>query len=103
MKEIVDSLDGVNIMPGRRIGNTTRIADNAIQLLFEGKKVLVHDHAHKNRLISPNNYLLDMIRERLKFEHNIDRHNFLQVEATGDGFYHIWFDNFDEKMKHIIK
>jgi len=103
MKEIVNSLDGVFIQTGRRVGNTTRIADNAIKLLFSGKKVIVHDHAHKARLAHPNNYLMDMIRSRLKFEHNIDRNNFLEVEATNDGFYHLWFKDFDEKLKHIVK
>lgn len=103
MKEEVNSLDGVNIMLGRRVGNTTRIADNVIQLLFQGGKVLVHDHAYKNRLVNTNCYLFDIIKNRLKFEHNIDKYNFLEVKPTGDGFYLIWLKGFDEKLKHIRK
>ncbi len=33
-----NTLADVEVRPYRRCGNTTRIADNAIKLLFEGKK-----------------------------------------------------------------
>lgn len=55
-----------------RVGNTTRIIDNIIQLLFEGKQVLIIDYPHPNlcnRKI--NKRLLELIKRRLYMEHNI--------------------------------
>ena len=72
MKEIVNSLDGVLIKPGRRVGNTTRIVDNSIQLLFSGKRVQVVDHVHN---IGVDKYLLDQILRTLELIHGLDKNH----------------------------
>jgi DNA topoisomerase VI subunit A len=68
-----NTLAEVDIRPYRRIGNTTRIADNAIKLLFEGKKILVRDHYYINesreRTDIGHKYLFDKILRRVKLEH----------------------------------
>jgi len=44
LKPTISSLSGVEISTHRRAGNTTRIIDNAVQLLFQGHVVSVDDH-----------------------------------------------------------
>lgn len=44
LKQTIHSLDGVGIVQGRRVGNTTAIIDNTVHLLFKGHTVLVIDH-----------------------------------------------------------
>ena len=60
----VSSLEGVQIMIGRRVGNTTRIIDNIIQSLFQGRKVRIVDH-------SPSRGSLENLEHRLsdRLEH----------------------------------
>ena|SRR5690606_4245692 len=72
-KKIVNCFDGVDIRPGRRVGNTTRQVDKAIDLLFQGKTVLVEDHAVIVNGASSNasQFLMDEIVKRLKLIHNI--------------------------------
>lgn len=59
---------GVMLQGGRARGNTTRQVDWAIQQLFDGKKVLVIDHAH---FLSSetSKMLMGMIANRLSAEH----------------------------------
>jgi hypothetical protein len=65
-KNVVSSLYGVAIIPQRRCGNTTRIVDNAIQKLFEGKEVLCLDHTNMG---NEHRRLAHLILQRLKDEH----------------------------------
>ena len=52
----------------RRSGNTTRLVDNAIQILFNNQICIVEDHwTSTNNTI--NSYLLNIIINRLKNEH----------------------------------
>jgi hypothetical protein len=53
----------------RRDGNTTRIVDNAIQILFSGKVCVVMDHHNVGRHSQMNEYLLKCILRRLEIEH----------------------------------
>ena len=58
--------------PRRRAGNSTRLADFAIQKLFDGEEVLVEDHyEHKNA----NRHLLNMILKRLELQFHIVEKN----------------------------
>jgi hypothetical protein len=54
------------IRPGRRVGNTTRLADHSIDLLFEGRIVAIHDH-HREYIADKT--LFDTVLDRLKLEH----------------------------------
>lgn len=62
----VSSLDGVQIMVGRRVGNTTRVIDNIIQLLFQGKRVRIADHSTSRGAIEA---LEHRLIDRLRMEH----------------------------------
>lgn len=54
---------------GRRVGNTTRLIDHIIQLLFKGKIVRMVDHYDSPQ---SNKRLLDLVMKRLGNEHYID-------------------------------
>ncbi len=54
---------------GRRTGNSTRIADHAIQLLFKGFKIHVKDSWQNGRHMDANYFLFIKIAERLEREH----------------------------------
>lgn len=74
MIEKISSLDGVKIMPGRRVGNTSRIADNAVQLLFSGAIVMVVDHysgGDNIALLNSDNYLMGLIEDRLSLLYDL--------------------------------
>ena len=53
----------------RRDGNTTRLVDNAIQILFNGDICVVLDHHEMGRNRTANKYLFDAILRRLEIEH----------------------------------
>jgi menaquinone-dependent protoporphyrinogen IX oxidase len=57
------------IVHGRRMGNSTRIADHAIQQLFKGYEVYVQDHHQNGRHQDANKFLLKQILRRLSMEH----------------------------------
>lgn len=54
-----------SIRPGRRVGNTTRIIDNAIQLLFAGHIVEASDHHHSD---DARSYVFRKILDRLSMQ-----------------------------------
>lgn len=64
-EQIISTLDNVLILPGRAKGNTTRQINNAIDLLFQGKKIKIVDHwengTHKHANLHQFNTLLDRI------------------------------------------
>jgi hypothetical protein len=51
MREIISSLHGVDIRPQRRCGNTTRIIDNAIQIVYSGNICQFEDHHTKGNAL----------------------------------------------------
>ena len=70
LKPITDkSTLEAKILPGRKVGNTTRQVDIAIQFLFEGRTVVVRDHYLGGIHIESNALLLKRICERLQNEH----------------------------------
>jgi hypothetical protein len=73
--EVVSSVNGITdkITNKRRDGNTIRIIDNVIQILFSGKMCQVHDHYRENRIgiQACNRQLAKLILDRLKREHNL--------------------------------
>lgn len=64
------SLDGAEIISGRKNGNTTRIVNNAIDLLFRGYVVRVEDHIDTGRM---RKYVLSNIIRRLQIEHRLTK------------------------------
>jgi len=67
--ETVSTLATGIIKPGRRVGNTTRQADLAIQLLFAGCTVKVLDHHEEGQNATSNRNLMNIIIRRLGIEH----------------------------------
>lgn len=66
----VSTLDGFENLKSRRCsGNTTRLVDHAIQLLFEGKIVIVRDAWEYGRHKQANEHLFERIIKRMSFEH----------------------------------
>lgn len=63
----------------RRSGNTTRIAEKAIELLLEGKFVFCEDHYEDGASENANRYLVEMIVKKLKEEHKIDKYSITWV------------------------
>lgn len=56
---------------GRAQGNTTRQIDKAIQLLFEGYRVMLQDHHEDGNNEIANKNLFDRLRDRLVIEHRL--------------------------------
>ena len=65
---LLDNCD--HITSKRKDGNTTRLIDKAIQLLFQGFIVIINDH-HENNTQEHSNYLAERIIKRLNNEHNV--------------------------------
>lgn len=68
--QLSDSPLGHWYKSGRRMGNTTRQADYAIQLLFQGKVVLCLDHHREGTHSDANRLLLRIVLGRLYTEHS---------------------------------
>jgi hypothetical protein len=81
------------IVSGRAQGNTTRQTDLAIQLLFQGKRVLLHDHHEYGNNERANKNLFQKVRERLICEHHIPRD---KVKVDKIGIY--WAIEFKEQF-----
>lgn len=56
---------------GRKVGNSTRICDHAIQLLFSGHKIQVQDHFENGTNTHSNKLLFTKIMNRLYDEHKL--------------------------------
>lgn len=81
---IVSSLDNVRLTSKRRDGNTTRIVDNIIQQLFDGKTVLCHDHHEHGKHKMCNSELFERTMKRLSNEiFKSDKlNNFLDIDKS---------------------
>lgn len=78
MDKPIDITEGVKLTPERRSGNSTRLVDNAIQLLFTHGWIKVIDH-YGGREASK--FLFKRVIQRIKNEHPSlkiieDRNNF---------------------------
>ena len=72
MKEIRNTIDGVELVNDRMIGNSTRQIDAAINLLFKGFKVEIRDHWKNGTDSNTNRYLFERVLNRLRNEHRLD-------------------------------
>ena len=88
-----------HIVSGRRMGNTTRQIDYAIQALFNGKRVGVYSHDKGGRY--SDRFLFYAILKRLENEHNLKyliSNGFISIDRSN---YVLELDkNF---LKHIKK
>lgn len=70
MAKITEStLENFEPTTGRATGNTTRLVDNAIQIIFSGKICAVKDH---HRDSNCDRDLFRKILRRLRVEHDLD-------------------------------
>jgi len=66
------TLEGMENISDRRMdGSTTRLIDNAIQIIFSGKVCVCLDHWEMGRSQRCNKYLFGKILDRMQFEHNL--------------------------------
>jgi hypothetical protein len=68
MEPTANTLEGVYIAPERASGNTTRIINNAIELLFKGVRIEIKDHHENGNSDMANRILADRILKRLQCE-----------------------------------
>jgi hypothetical protein len=96
VKTISTLEDWLEYIPQRMSGNTTRIVDRAIQILFNGDTCLVRDHYEGGENRNANEMLLDKIVRRLEIEHYcgkrglyvVDRNN-LSIALVPSSLNHI--------------
>ena len=81
MKE-QSTLDGFLPNPNRRSGNTTRLVDRAIQIIFNGDTCLVEDHYKNGEDKRLNKYLFYKILDRLDSEHSLESLSYDVKELT---------------------
>jgi hypothetical protein len=74
-------------------GNSTRIVDNAIQLLFQGHVIVCHDHFEYGKNHSLNSFLYKKV---------LDRIDFLMSKTIACGAY-LPFTVDKDKNLHIIE
>lgn len=67
--DIVSSLDGFETTNERRSGNTTRLIDACVQIIFQGKTCLVKDHDLRGTNVKMNRYLFQRVKRRFETEH----------------------------------
>lgn len=84
----------VLLKPYRRAGNTTRIIDNAIQILFEEGEVLIRDH-HYTGDKEQNNYIFDKVLKRLNSEHP----QWIEKLEIDKNYYTIKFKSFNKRIE----
>ncbi len=74
-KESQSTLEGMDgkIIYERRMGNTIRQVDNAIQILYSGKICVVRDHWEDGTHERANLHLFEMILRRLECEHHLSK------------------------------
>ena len=89
-ENMVTSTDGVNIKGGRRFGNTTRIIDNTIQQLFDGKKVAIKDYPDSGKLHDTER-LAQRIMSRIISEHKNIEYSRIHKEYKGHLLF-MWFE-----------
>ncbi len=70
-KEVISTLEGMGslLTMNRRDGNTTRLIDYAIQIIFNGNICEVKDHYENGENTASNRRLFDSIAKRIKLEH----------------------------------
>ncbi len=74
-KEMQSTLEGMEgqLDYHRRMGNSIRQVDNAIQILYSGKICVVRDHWEDGTHERANLHLFDMILRRLECEHYLSK------------------------------
>ncbi len=90
----INSLHGVEIREGRRQGNTERIINNIIELLFQDNEVLIIDHSIRNE---GRINLMHRLSERLGYYYNMSENkNYIIKYDSGD--YYIKLKKEDNRV-----
>ena len=74
-------------LPGRHVGNSTRLIDYYIQELYNNGVIQVMDHHEEGKHQKPNDNLYERISNRLYREHRGLYENRLITEEVKDGFH----------------
>ena len=72
----INILDITELLPGRQVGNTTRLVDTAIQLIFRNKGCVIVDH---HGTVDADKHLFLKVIYRLNSEYDLD-----QMIESGD-------------------
>ena len=75
--EKINLLNVVDLTPTRRDGNTTRLIDKAVQIIFSGHVCVVRDHARNGNDYFCNKDLMKKIMKRIQNEHDIEFNNLI--------------------------
>jgi hypothetical protein len=86
---VVSSLESFEGDRGsRRSGNSTRLVDHCIDMIFSGKVCLIADHYKEGNDIEMNVILFNKVLSRLKFEHkHLAYSNLLCVDRASNVIY----------------
>lgn len=79
-KDVKSSLDGVLLKPERRSGNTTRIIDNAIQIIFDGYICQIQDH--NSKFNHQNKTLFLLVKKRLDIEYQSELNDYFIYDES---------------------
>lgn len=72
MKEIKNTIEGVELNRQRRSGNSTRQINFAVDNLFKGYRVEIRDHWELGKNRMANEGLFKRVLRRLRTEHALD-------------------------------
>jgi hypothetical protein len=73
---------------GRRNGNSTRLVDHCINMIFSGQACLISDHYKRGTDMEMNVILFNKVLSRLKFEHkHLAYSNLLCVDRASNVIY----------------
>lgn len=79
MNQKISTLDKIFYLDhSRRMGNSTRLTDAAIQILFDGNTCLVMDHCDFGKNKTANEFLLRKIITRINSEHRGVKYDILE-------------------------
>ncbi len=75
-RKLISTLKGFEPKPNHKVGNTTRLIDRAIQIIFSGHICLVQDHFADGENFGNNTALFNKIIKRIHSEHPVTALNY---------------------------
>ena len=94
------------IKSGRRVGNTTRLVDNCVQVLFTEGYVICLDHYYQDRetVINLSKRMAKIVVGRLIEEHNLSVEKHFKVFQNKDLLFQIeLLPEFFDAIKKVSK
>ncbi len=99
--KVVSSLGGLSMVENRRCGNTTRIINNVIELMFQGHEVVLVDVKPVDsgtEAFTSSKRLYEKIERRIRSEHPRCFEHL--IKDTWSGVYSVRFS--DEKIESLL-